>query len=75
MTKSLGSKTCALTKSSTARSTFGRSGSIKSKINFDDPSLPSCIDPDRRIVALGNGLDPDFAFKRSIGVIQYRIDP
>jgi hypothetical protein len=45
MTKSAGSKTCPLTKSSTARSMFCRSGSIKSKMNFDDPSLPSCIMP------------------------------
>ena len=45
MTKSAGSKTYPLTKSSTARLTFGRSGSIKSKINFDDPSLPSCMTP------------------------------
>ena len=45
MTKSAGSKTWPLTKSSTARSTWGRSGSIKSKMNFDDPSMPSCIMP------------------------------
>ena len=25
--------------------TFGRSGSIKSKMNFDEPSLPSCMIP------------------------------
>jgi hypothetical protein len=34
MTKSAGSKTWPLTKSSTFRSTFGRSGSIKSKMTF-----------------------------------------
>jgi hypothetical protein len=67
MTKSAGSKTRPLTKFSTARSILGRSGSIKSKMNFDDLSLrpPRCP---------GNGLDPSFAFERGIGVIQYRID-
>jgi hypothetical protein len=45
MTKSAGSKTWPLTKSSAARSTFGRSGSIRSKMNLDDPSLPSCMMP------------------------------
>jgi len=35
-----GIETYALTKPSTARSTFRRSGSIKSNMNFDDPSLP-----------------------------------
>jgi hypothetical protein len=34
MTKSAGSKTCPFTNSKTARSTFGRSGSIKSNMNF-----------------------------------------
>ncbi len=29
---------------------------------------------DRRVIALGNGLDPDFVFERRIGIIQYRID-
>jgi hypothetical protein len=50
MTKSAGSKTCDPTKSSTTRSTFGRSGSIRSNMNFDDSSLPSCIDADCRII-------------------------
>jgi hypothetical protein len=45
MTKSAGSKTFPLTNSNTERSIFGRSGSIKSKMNFDDPSLPWCIIP------------------------------
>jgi len=45
ITKSAGSNTIVLTKSTTARSTLGRSGSIKSNMNFDDPSLPSCIIP------------------------------
>ena len=45
ITKSAGSKTRPLTKSSTTRSTFGRSGSIKSKMNFDEPSLPLCVIP------------------------------
>jgi hypothetical protein len=40
-----GSKTWLLTKSKTARSTFGRSGSIKSKMSLHEPSLPSCIIP------------------------------
>jgi hypothetical protein len=40
-----GSKAVALTKSKTSRSTFGRSGSMRSKTNFDDPSLPSCMMP------------------------------
>jgi hypothetical protein len=43
--KSAGSNTVALTKSKTALSTFGRSGSMRSKTNFDDPSRPSCIMP------------------------------
>jgi hypothetical protein len=43
--KSAGSNTFDLTKSSTTRSTFGRSGSIKSKMNFDDPLRPSCMMP------------------------------
>jgi len=30
--------------------------------------------PDSRIIALGNGLDPNLAFERRIGVIQYRVD-
>jgi hypothetical protein len=45
MTKSAGSKTWPLMKSNTERSIFGRSGSIKSKMNFDDPSRPSCMMP------------------------------
>jgi hypothetical protein len=45
ITKSAGSKTWPLMKSSTVRSTFGRSGSIKSNMNFDEPSLPSCMMP------------------------------
>jgi hypothetical protein len=40
--RAAGSNTCCFTKSSTARPSFGRSGSIKSNMNFDDPSLPSC---------------------------------
>jgi hypothetical protein len=71
MTKSAGSKTWPVTKSSTAQSIFGRSGSIKSKMNFEDPSLPFVHNANGWIIALGNGFDPNLAFKRGIGVIQY----
>jgi hypothetical protein len=30
--------------------------------------------PDCRVVTLGNGLNPNFAFERGTGVVQYRID-
>src|ERR1700722_19688209 len=45
MARLAGSKTCDLTKSSTARSTRVLSGSNKSNMNFDDPSLPSRLIP------------------------------
>jgi hypothetical protein len=41
--KSAASNTFDLTKSNTLRPTVGLSGSIKSKMNFDDLSLPSCM--------------------------------
>jgi hypothetical protein len=73
MTKSAGWKTYALRKSSTARSTYGRSGSSTSKMNFDKPSLSSCM-----ILIVGSylsamNLDPKFAFERGMGAIQHRI--
>ena len=64
MTRSAGSKTCPLTKSSTARSNFGRSGSIKSRIRRCLRALCRWSDQN-----LGNGLDPNFAFECRIGVI------
>ena len=42
-------------------------------MNFDEPSLPSCIIPIVGVEAIGNGLDPNFAFERGIGIIQYCI--
>ena len=55
-------------------STFGRSASIKSNMNFDEPSRPLCNYADGWVIAFGNRLDSNFAFKRSIGVIQYRVE-
>jgi hypothetical protein len=56
-----------LDETSIVRSAFGRSGSIKSKMNFDDPSPPSCMMPivghSRR-----NRLDTNFALQRRIGI-------
>jgi hypothetical protein len=44
------------TKSNTARSTLGRSGSIKNAFRRSVAALTH--DADREVVALGNGLDP-----------------
>jgi len=45
MTKSAGSNTCPLMNSNTFRYTAGRSGTIKSNMNADDPARFSCMIP------------------------------